>query len=83
MSINPFSFSIFYWFNSNKSLDFELDQDLAGGCSYDKHGTPITDEVFYKALESEFVMLGAVGGCLLYTSPSPRDSDSSRMPASA
>jgi 3-isopropylmalate dehydrogenase len=32
---------------------------LAGGCSYDKHGTPITDEVFYKALESEFVMLGS------------------------
>ena len=43
-------------------LAFEIDQDLAGGCSYDKHGTPITDEVFYKALESEVVMLGAVGG---------------------
>ena len=28
----------------------------------DKHGTPITDEVFYKALESEAVILGAVGG---------------------
>ena len=53
---------IIYWFNKNKSLDFEIDQDLAGGCSYDKHGTPITDEVFYKALESEVVMLGAVGG---------------------
>ena len=50
------------WFNSKKSLDFEIDQDLAGGASYDKHGTPITDEVFYKALESEVVMLGAVGG---------------------
>jgi len=50
------------WFNSKKSLDFEIDEDLAGGSSYDKHGTPITDEVFYKALESEVVMLGAVGG---------------------
>ena len=50
------------WFNSNKSLDFEIDQDLAGGVSYDKHGTPITDEVFYKALESEVIILGAVGG---------------------
>ena len=50
------------WFNKNKSLDFEIDQDLAGGAAYDKHGTPITDEVFYKALESEVVMLGAVGG---------------------
>ena len=50
------------WLNSKKSLDFEIDEDLAGGASYDKHGTPITDEVFYKALESEVVMLGAVGG---------------------
>ena len=50
------------WLNSKKSLDFEIDQDLAGGASYDKHGIPITDEVFYKALESEVVMLGAVGG---------------------
>ena len=53
---------IILWFNKNKSLDFEIDQDLAGGSSYDKHGMPITDEVFYKALESEVVMLGAVGG---------------------
>jgi len=53
---------IIQWFNSNKSLDFEIDEDLAGGASYDKHGTPITDEVFYKALESEVVILGAVGG---------------------
>jgi len=53
---------IIEWFNSNKSLDFEIDQDLAGGASYDKHGMPITDEVFYKALESEAIILGAVGG---------------------
>ncbi len=53
---------IITWLNSKKSLDFEIDEDLAGGSSYDKHGTPITDEVFYKALESEVVMLGAVGG---------------------
>ena len=50
------------YLNSKRSLDFEIDEDLAGGSSYDKHGTPITDEVFYKALESEVVMLGAVGG---------------------
>jgi len=53
---------IIQWFNINKSLDFEIDEDLAGGVSFDKHGTPITDEVFYKALESEAVILGAVGG---------------------
>ena len=33
---------IINWFNDKKSLDFEIDEDLAGGCSYDKHGTPIT-----------------------------------------
>ena len=53
---------IIKWFNKNKSLDFEIDEDLAGGASYDKHGTPITDEVFYKALECEAIILGAVGG---------------------
>ena len=53
---------IIEWFNINRSLDFEIDQDLVGGSSYDKHGTPITDEVFYKAVESEAVILGAVGG---------------------
>ncbi len=53
---------IIQWFNSIKSLDFEIEEGLAGGVSYDKHGTPITDEVFYKALESEAVILGAVGG---------------------
>ena len=53
---------IIEWFNKNKSLDFEIDEDLAGGASYDKHGVPITDEVFYKALECEAIILGAVGG---------------------
>ena len=54
--------TIIEWFNSNKSLDFEIDQDLVGGAAYDKHGTPITDEAFYKAQESAAVILGAVGG---------------------
>ena len=53
---------IIEWFNSNKSLDFEIDQDLVGGAAYDKHGIPITDEAFYKAQESAAVILGAVGG---------------------
>ena len=53
---------IIVWFNQKKSLDFQIDEDLVGGVSYDKHKNPITDEVFYKALESEAVILGAVGG---------------------
>ena len=53
---------IIEWYNSKKSLDFEIDEALVGGASYDKHKKPITDEVFYKALESKAVILGAVGG---------------------
>ena len=53
---------IIEWLNKNRSLDFETDEDLVGGAAYDKHGTPITDEVFYKALECQAVVLGAVGG---------------------
>ena len=53
---------ILEWLNKNKSLDFEIEEGLVGGVSYDKHKNPITDEVFYKALESEAVILGAVGG---------------------
>ena len=53
---------VILWLNKNKSLDFIIEEDLVGGASYDKHKKPITDEVFYKALESEAVILGAVGG---------------------
>jgi 3-isopropylmalate dehydrogenase len=53
---------IIEWLNINRSLDFKIEEDLVGGASYDVHKTPITDEVFYKALESEAVILGAVGG---------------------
>ena len=53
---------IIEWFNKKKSLDFQIEEDLVGGASYEKNKNPITDEVFYKALESEAVILGAVGG---------------------
>mgnify|MGYP001374835291 FL=1 len=53
---------IIEWFNKKKSLDFETEEGLVGGASFEKHKKPITDEVFYKALESEAVILGAVGG---------------------
>ena len=53
---------IIKWFNESQSLDFQIEKDLVGGASYEKHKKPITDEVFYKALESEAVILGAVGG---------------------
>ncbi len=53
---------IIQWLNSKKSLDFTMDEDLIGGASIEKRKSPITDEVFYKALESEVIILGACGG---------------------
>ena len=53
---------ILEWFNKNKSLDFSFEEELIGGASIDKNKIPITDEVFYKSLESDAVILGACGG---------------------
>tara|TARA_B100001121_G_scaffold306418_1_gene325846 strand:+ start:33 stop:1133 length:1101 start_codon:yes stop_codon:yes gene_type:complete len=50
------------WFNKNKSLDFNIDEELIGGASIDANKIPITDEVFYKSLECDAVILGACGG---------------------
>ena len=53
---------ILEWMNKTKSLDFVLSQELIGGASIDVNKVPITDEVFYKSLESDAVILGACGG---------------------
>ena len=53
---------IILWLNKSKSLDFKIEEGLVGGASYDKHKKPITDEVFFKALEREAVILGALRG---------------------
>ena len=51
---------ILNWFNSEKSLDFTFEEELIGGASIDVNKIPITDEVFFKSLESDAVILGAV-----------------------
>ena len=50
------------WLNANTPLQFELDHDLIGGCSYDEHGVPATDALIDKALASDAVLLGAIDG---------------------
>lgn len=48
---------------SNGQIRFEYNHQMAGGCSIDKHGTPITDEVLRVAKEeSDAVLFGSVGG---------------------
>jgi 3-isopropylmalate dehydrogenase len=41
---------------------FELVEHLMGGCSIDRHGTALTDEVLAACQRSSAVLLGAVGG---------------------
>lgn len=43
-------------------IEFEYDERLMGGCSYDKYGTPLTDDTLQACYNSEAVLLGAVGG---------------------
>jgi 3-isopropylmalate dehydrogenase len=49
--------------HSPSAVQFEYNWQMAGGCSIDKHGTPITDEVLRMAKdESDAVLFGSVGG---------------------
>ena len=50
------------WFGAKRGLEFEVSEDLVGGCAYDKHGVPLTDATMAKAQEADAVLLGAVGG---------------------
>jgi len=44
------------------NVEIETESFLFGGCSYDEHGTPVTDETLNACLKSDAVLLGAVGG---------------------
>ena len=50
------------WFAGNRALEFEVSEGLVGGCSIDRHGTPLTDETLADAMAADAVLLGAVGG---------------------
>jgi 3-isopropylmalate dehydrogenase len=41
---------------------FRFEEQLMGGCSIDRHGTALTDEVLRACQASQAVLLGAVGG---------------------
>ncbi len=50
------------WFDKRRIASFDVTEDLVGGAAFDKHGTPLTDATMKKALESDAVLFGAVGG---------------------
>jgi 3-isopropylmalate dehydrogenase len=43
-------------------IEIGFNECLIGGCSYDKFGTPLTDETLETCYNSDVVFLGAVGG---------------------
>ena len=44
------------------NTDIKITKGLIGGCSYEKYGTPLTDETLQNCYDSDAILLGAVGG---------------------
>ena len=53
---------VFKYVTAKFNAEFELEEKLIGGISYDKYGTPLTDETLQACFDSDAVLLGAVGG---------------------
>ena len=47
--------------NNFTKIEFYIEEELVGGCSYDEHKLPITDKVISKAKASDGILLGSVG----------------------
>ena len=50
------------YFISEENLDFNIIEAEIGGASYEKYGSPLTDEILDIAKNSDTVLFGAVGG---------------------
>ncbi len=50
------------WFEQRRKIKFNIQEDLVGGCAFDKYGTPLSDNTMDRALSVDAVLLGAVGG---------------------
>ena len=50
------------WFGEARGFQVTLDEDLVGGAAYDVHGAAISDAAMEKAMQSDAVLFGAVGG---------------------
>ena len=54
--------AIIAWFNAQGIAKFETDRGLVGGSAYDAHGQAISEADMAKAMASDAVLFGAVGG---------------------
>jgi len=50
------------YFDKKRIASFDVTEDLVGGAAFDKYGTPLAEETMKKALESDAILFGAVGG---------------------
>ncbi len=50
------------WMDRRHGVSFEIEEDIVGGISIDKHKTPLTDKALEKAMKTDAVLFGAVGG---------------------
>ena len=50
------------WMDHRRAVSFDVTEDLVGGAAIDKHGIPVTDKTVDIAMNSDAVLLGAVGG---------------------
>src|SRR5579875_613935 len=50
------------WFDKKRIASFDVTEDLVGGAAFDKYGTPLAEETMKRAMESDAVLFGAVGG---------------------
>jgi 3-isopropylmalate dehydrogenase len=53
---------IVHFFDRRHIASFDIAEDLVGGAAYDAHGAPLTDTTLHKALTSDAVLFGSVGG---------------------
>src|SRR5579885_450156 len=65
------------FFDKRRIVSFEITEGLVGGCAYDAHGVPLTDETLAQAKAADAVLFGSVGG------PKWRSCRSSSSPSAA
>ena len=53
---------IINFFSQKKNLNIELNEELVGGASIDKYGSPLSEETLSRIKKSDAIILGAVGG---------------------
>jgi 3-isopropylmalate dehydrogenase len=54
--------TIIAWFNAQGIASFEIEEGLVGGVAYETHGEAISEGDMAKAMASDAVVFGAVGG---------------------